>query len=47
MPKVISFFIAFRIFFNARFYYPVLGVLFLDLGLTLETVFLMSPGRLR
>ena len=29
-------FIAFRIFFNARFYYPVLGVLFLDLGLTLD-----------
>jgi MFS family permease len=29
-------FIAFRVFFNARFYYPVLGVLFLDLGLTLE-----------
>jgi MFS family permease len=29
-------FIAFRIFFNARFYYPVLGVLFLDLGITLD-----------
>ena len=27
-------FIAFRVFFNARFYYPVLAVLFLDLGLT-------------
>jgi MFS family permease len=27
-------FIAFRVLFNARFYYPVLGVLFLDLGLT-------------
>lgn len=27
-------FIAFRVFFNARFYYPVLGVLFVDLGLT-------------
>ena len=29
-------FIAFRIFFNARFYYPVFTVLFLDFGLTLE-----------
>ena len=27
-------FIAFRVFFNARFYYPVLAVLFLDLGLS-------------
>lgn len=27
-------FIAFRVLFNARFYYPVLAVLFLDLGLT-------------
>ena len=27
-------FIAFRVFFNARFYYPILAVLFLDLGLT-------------
>jgi MFS family permease len=29
-------FIAFRVLFHARFYYPVIGVLFLDLGLTLE-----------
>ena len=29
-------FVAFRVLFNARFYYPVLGVLFLDLGLSLE-----------
>ena len=29
-------FVAFRVLFNARFYYPVIGVLFLDLGLTLE-----------
>lgn len=28
-------FIAFRVLFNARFYYPVLGVLFVDLGLSL------------
>ncbi len=29
-------FIAFRIFFNARFYYPIFTILFLDFGLTLE-----------
>jgi len=29
-------FIIFRIFFNARFYYPVFTVLFLDFGLSLE-----------
>jgi MFS family permease len=29
-------FIAFRIFFNARFYYPVFTILFLDFGLTLS-----------
>ena len=28
-------FILFRVFFNARFYYPVFGVLFLDYGLTI------------
>lgn len=27
-------FVAFRVFFNARFYYPILAVLFLDLGLS-------------
>ena len=27
-------FIAFRVLFNSRFYYPVLAVLFLDLGLS-------------
>lgn len=27
-------FVAFRVFFNARFYYPVLAVLFLDLGVS-------------
>lgn len=32
----IRLFIAFRIFFNARFYYPVFTVLFLDYGLTIE-----------
>ncbi|MDQ8197617.1 MFS transporter [Pelagicoccus enzymogenes] len=29
-------FIAFRVLFNARFYYPVFTILFLDFGLTLE-----------
>jgi len=29
-------FIAFRIFFNARFYYPVFTILFLDFGLTIS-----------
>lgn len=32
----IRLFIAFRIFFNARFYYPVFTILFLDFGLSLE-----------
>ena len=29
-------FVAFRVLFNARFYYPVFAILFLDFGLTLE-----------
>jgi len=29
-------FIAFRVLFNARFYYPVFTILFLDFGLTLD-----------
>ena len=29
-------FILFRVLFNARFYYPVFAVIFLDFGLTLE-----------
>lgn len=32
----IRLFIAFRVFFNSRFYYPVFTILFLDFGLTLE-----------
>lgn len=36
LRRNIGLFIAFRIFFNARFYYPVLAILFLDLGLSLE-----------
>lgn len=34
LPNIAAF-IAFRIFFNARFYYPVFALLFLDFGLTL------------
>ncbi|MDZ7579899.1 MAG: MFS transporter [Deltaproteobacteria bacterium] len=35
-------FILFRVFFNARFYYPVFTVLFLDFGLTLEQFALLN-----
>ena len=35
-------FLAFRVFFNARFYYPVFTVLFLDFGLTLEQFALLN-----
>ena len=35
-------FIAFRLFFNARFYYPVFTILFLDFGLTLEQFALLN-----
>ncbi len=35
-------FIAFRIFFNARFYYPVFTILFLDFGLSLEQFALLN-----
>lgn len=35
-------FIAFRVFFNARFYYPVFTILFLDYGLTLEQFALLN-----
>ncbi len=38
----IPLFIAFRVLFNARWYYPVLGVLFMDLGLTLEQYALLN-----
>ncbi len=38
----IRLFIAFRVLFNARFYYPVFTVLFLDMGLTLEQFFLLN-----
>ena len=32
----IRMFIALRVLYNARFYYPVFTVLFLDYGLTIE-----------
>ena len=35
-------FIAFRIFFNARFYYPVFTILFVDFGLTLSQFALLN-----
>jgi len=38
----IPLFVAFRVLFNARFYYPVLGILFLDFGLTIEQYALLN-----
>ena len=38
----IRLFIAFRILFNARFYYPVFTILFLDYGLTIEQFALLN-----
>ncbi len=35
-------FIAFRVFFGARFYYPVYMILFLDFGLTLEEFVILN-----
>ena len=37
-------FIAFRILFNARFYYPVFTILFLDFGLTLEQFAILNSA---
>jgi MFS family permease len=42
MARNIPLFIAFRVLFNARWYYPVLAVLFLDLGLTIEQYALLN-----
>lgn len=42
LRRNIPLFIAFRVLFNARFYYPIIGVLFLDLGLTLEQYALLN-----
>lgn len=38
----IRYFIAFRIFYNSRFYYPVFTILFLDYGLTIEQFALLN-----
>lgn len=35
-------FIAFRVFFNCRFYYPIFAILFLDFGLSLEQFSLLN-----
>ena len=35
-------FVAFRLLFNARFYYPVFTILFLDYGLTIEQFALLN-----
>ncbi len=40
--KNIRLFIALRVFFNTRFYYPVFTILFLDYGLTLEQFALLN-----
>ena len=37
-------FIAFRVFFNCRFYYPVFTILFLDFGLTLEQFAILNAA---
>lgn len=42
LRRNIPLYVAFSVLFNARFYYPVLGVLFLDLGLTLEQYALLN-----
>jgi len=38
----VRYFIAFRVFFNARFYYPVFTILFLDFGLSIEQFALLN-----
>ena len=40
----IRLFIAFRVTFNTRFYYPVFAILFLDFGLTLEQFALLNAA---
>jgi MFS family permease len=42
LPRNAGLFVAFRVFFNARFYYPVLAVFFVDLGLPLERYALLN-----
>ena len=40
----IRLFLAFRVFFHARFYYPIFTILFLDFGLTLEQFALLNAA---
>jgi MFS family permease len=42
LRRNIPLFIAFRVFFNARWYYPILAVLFLDFGLSVEQYALLN-----
>lgn len=42
LPANVRSFLAFRVCFNARFYYPVLAVFFVDLGLTLDQYALLN-----
>ena len=42
LGRNIPLFIAFRVLFNARWYYPVLAVLFLDFGLSIEQYALLN-----
>ena len=42
LRRNIPLFIAFRVLFNARWYYPVLAVLFLDFGLTIGQYALLN-----
>jgi MFS family permease len=38
----VGLFVAFRVLFNARFYYPVFMVMFLDYGITVEEFALLN-----
>ena len=42
LSRNIPLFIVFRVLFNARWYYPVLAVLFLDFGLSIEQYALLN-----
>jgi hypothetical protein len=42
LTRNIPLFIAFRVLFNARWYYPILAVLFLDFGLSIEQYALLN-----
>jgi len=42
--KNVRLFVLFRLFFNARFYYPVFTILFLDFGLSLEQFALLNAA---